>query len=170
MLDWCGKINDWSCSFFWWFIGQQVICTNVQDEMVRTAPYRSFYVIVHTCRFCTWKSFNKYFIICIQFFGHFPSIKVSYHTVSYDKYKFFVLFSFWFVIFVITCCNYFFVSYNYYPVILRLRHVLVDLFRCIFLLFILLDFFSFIAETTWSVFMMALLAIDVFLCFVVVCN
>ena len=169
MLDWCGEINYWSCYFFWWFIGQQVICTNVQDEMVRTAPYRWFYVIVHTCRFCTWKSFNKYFTICIQFFGHFPSIKVSYHTVSYDKYRFFVLFPFWFVIFVITCCNYFLwvtttIQWSYDC------HVLVDLFRCIFLLFILLDFCFFIAETTWSVFILALLAVDVFLCFVVVCN
>ena len=131
--------------------------------------YRWFYVIVNTCRFCTWKSFNKYFTICIQFFGHFPSIKVSYHTVSYDKYRFFVLFPFWFVIFVITCCNYFLwvtttIQWSYDC------HVLVDLFRCIFLLFILLDFCFFIAETTWSVFILALLAVDVFLCFVVVCN
>ena len=69
-------------------------------KMIRTVTYRWFYVIVHACCFCTRKDFNKHFIICVKFFGHFPSIKVFYHTVSYQKYRFFILFSFWFVIFV----------------------------------------------------------------------
>ena len=55
--------------------------------------------------FAPEKGFNKHFTICVQIFEHFPSIKVFYHTVSYDKYRFFVLFPFWFIIFVITCEN-----------------------------------------------------------------
>ena len=129
--------------------------------MIRAASYRWFYVIVHTCCFCTWKSFNKYFTTCVQFCGYFPSIKVFYHTVSYGKYRFFVLFCFWFIIFAITCCNCFLwvtttiqLSYN--------CHVLVDLLRWIFLLFILLAFFFFIAEVSWSVFILASLLSMVF--------
>ena len=55
VLDWYCKASYWSCYFFWWFVGRQVICTNVQDEMIRTAPYRWFYVIVHTVFFAPEK-------------------------------------------------------------------------------------------------------------------
>ena len=168
VLDWCFKVNCWPCYFSQWFIGQQVTCANVQDKMIRTAPYWWFYVIVHTCCFFTWKGFNKYcftiglgFAICVQVFGHFLSIKVFYHTVSYDKYRFFVLFSIWFIIFVITCSNCFLwvlttiqSSYD--------CHVLVDLLRYIFLLFILLAVFLFISEASRSVFILAFLAVDGF--------
>ena len=79
VFDWCCKVNYWSCYFFWWFIGRQVICTNVQDEMIPTAPYRWFYIIVHSCWFCTWKGFNKHLTICVQFFGHFHPLR--YFTI-----------------------------------------------------------------------------------------
>ena len=61
-------LSYWSCYFFWWFIRRQVICTNVQDEIIRTVPYWWFYMIFHAYCFCTWKGFNKYFTICVLFF------------------------------------------------------------------------------------------------------
>ena len=70
--------------------------------MTCTASYQWFYVIVHACCFYCWKYMKKHFKICI---GYLVSSKVFYHTIFYDKYRFFVLFSFWFVIFVIICCD-----------------------------------------------------------------
>ena len=161
VLDWCYKVTYWYCYSFCWFIGLQVNFTKVQDEMMRTAPYRWFYVIVHSCCFCTWKGFNRHITNYSQSFVYLPSIKVFYHIVSYDKYSFFVLFSYWFIIFVMNCCNCSLCvttpiqgSYHY--------HVLVDLFRWIFLWFILLTFFLFIAEASWSVFILDLVAVDSF--------
>ena len=158
VLDWCYKVSYWYCYSFCWFIGLQVNFTNVQDEMIRTAPYRWFYVIVHSSCFCTWKGFNVNITIYSQFFGYLPSIKVFYHIVSYEKYSFFVLFSYCFIIFVITCCNCFLWvttaiqwSYDY--------HVLIDLFRCIFLWFILLAFCFFIVDTCWSTFIIFILVV-----------
>ena len=158
VLDWCYKVSYWYCYSFCWFIGLQVNFTKVQDEMMRTTPYRWFYVIVHSCCFCTWKGFNRYIIIYSQFFGYLPSIKVFYHIVSYDKYSFFVLFSYLFIIFVITCCNCFLCvttpiqgSYDY--------HVLVDLFRCIFLWFIDLALVLFTVDTSWSTFVIFILVV-----------
>ena len=161
VLDWCCKVSYWYCYIFWWFIGQQVNLTNVQDEMIRTAPCRWFHVNVHSCCFCTWRGFKKYITIWVQFFCYFPSIKVIYDIFSYDKCRFFVLFSFWFFIFLVKCCNCFLWvattiqwSCDY--------HLLVDLFKWIFLLFILLAFFFFIAEASWRVFILDFVAVDSF--------
>ena len=123
--------------------------------MIRTAPYRWFMHVV----FAPEKVLTNT-TICVQFFGYFPSIKVFYHTVSYDKYRFFVLFSFWFVIFVIICCHCF----------CGLQLLSNDLTIAMFLLAFLeissscLSFwlFSFIAETSWSVFIFAFLALHGF--------
>ena len=112
----------------------------------------------YACCFCTWKVFNKHFIIYVQFFGHFSSIKMFYHIASCDKYRFFVIFSFWFVICVILLWL-FLVGYNYYSVTLQ--------FPCpwwsssIYLLLVYpYGFFFFIAEASWSVFILDSLAID----------
>ena len=129
--------------------------------MILTAPYRWFYLIVHTCCFCAWKGFNKYFTICVQFFGHFPSIKcfTILSPMANIDFSFFCTFGLSFLgspaiivfLWVTTTIQR---SYD--------CHVLVDLLRCIFLLFILLAFFFFIAEASWSVFILAFLAVNGF--------
>ena len=89
------------------------------------------------------------FKICVQFFGHFPSIKVFYHTVHCDKYRFFVLFTLWLVIFVFICCECF----------SGLQPLSNDLAVIFFLLLIL---FLVIVYTAWNVYILVFLPLDGF--------
>ena len=88
------------------------------------------------------------------------SIKVFCHTIYYDKYRYFVLCSFWFVIFVIIRCDCFLwvtttTQWSYGS------HVLVGLLRYILVLLLLLTFFFFIVEAHCNV-SLAFLAFDGF--------
>ena len=139
-----------------------------QRKMIRTAPYRCFYVIVHTCCVCTWKGFNKYF-------------RVFYHPYLMTNldFSFFSPFglSFLWASAVIIFCGLLLLSndnsssYDY--------HVLDDLLRCVFLLFILLAFFfcfSFLfcfvtlLQKHPGVFLFLLSLLSMAFMFVVVCN
>ena len=116
--------------------------------------------------FFTWKVFNKRFTICVQLYRHFPSIKVFYHTVCHDKYRFSVLFSFC-LSFLWSCAVIFYCGLQ--PLTIQWSydcHVLVGLSRYISLLFFYLAFFFFIAEASWSVCILA--CSRWFLCFLVV--
>ena len=139
-----------------------------QRKMIRTAPYRCFYVIVHTCCVCTWKGFNKYF-------------RVFYHPYLMTNldFSFFSPFglSFLWASAVIIFCGLLLLSndnsssYDY--------HVLDDLLRCVFLLFILLAFFFLffflfcfvtLLQKHPGVFLFLLSLLSMAFMFVVVCN
>ena len=109
-----------SCYFFWRFIRPQVICTNVQDKMIRTAPYPWFYVIVHTCCFCTWKGFNKHFAFNLG--SIFWTIPIHLGVLPYclPWHIDFSFFSGFGLLFLWWPAKIVFVSYNYYLKIFRL--------------------------------------------------
>ena len=78
--------------FFYFF----VVCSNYDDLWLSC-----FSFLIDVTRSIIDLSICSDDLFCVYFFIHFPPIKVIYHTVSYSKYRFFVIFFFWFVIFVI---------------------------------------------------------------------
>ena len=136
--------------------------------MIRTAPYRCFYVIVHACCF----SPEKFLTNALQF--AFNCIDISHPLRCFTILSAmtnidFLFFSPFVCHFLWSCAVIFFCGLQ--PLTIQWSydcHVLVDLLRYISLLFFYLAFFFFIAESSWSVCILA--CSRWFLCFIVVYN
>ena len=136
--------------------------------MIRAASYRWFYVIVHTCCFCTWKSFNKYFTTCVQFCGYFHPLRcfTILSPMANIDFSFFSAFDLSFLrsLVVIVFCG-LQLLFNYLTIAMFLLTFFDESSSC------LSFWFSFsLLQKYPEVFLFWLLCYRWFLCFVVVCN
>ena len=103
------KVNSWSCYLFWWFIRWQVICT---------APYRWFYVIVHACCFAPEKVLTN--TLELGFIFLVISHPLRCFTILFPMTNIgFSLFVLW--------SRLFFEGHNYYPMVLQLRSNFIEI-------------------------------------------